>query len=64
VNKLKLSKAQEKAVEVLKNHDEFNGSYHLQLNMNTLDSLVRKGMVERKHGIGSAFCPHTNIKYR
>lgn len=59
---MELSAAQEEAMKKLTN--EWQSSYALQVGRNTLDALVRKGLVQVKSGLGSLFSPSTAIKYR
>ncbi|MHA2086303.1 MAG: hypothetical protein ACXAB9_11040, partial [Candidatus Thorarchaeota archaeon] len=43
---------------------QWTSSYSLGIGRNTLDALVRKGLVERYAGTGSLFSPSIAIKYR
>ena len=59
---VKLTVAQEAAMKKLTT--EWQSPFDLQTGCNTLDALVRRGLVERKAGLGSLFSPATSIKYR
>ena len=59
---MKLSKTQQRALEKLT--DKWQSSYRLQESRNTLNSLVRLELVERKSEMGAYFCPRTCIVYR
>ena len=59
---IKLSEPQKRAMAVLTS--EWTSSYSLRVGRNTLDALVRKGLAERRAGLGELFSPSTSIKYR
>ncbi len=59
---MKLSEAQERALGKLTG--QWQSAYELQLGLNTLDSLVRKNLVEINAGIGALWFPRTEISYR
>lgn len=60
--KMKLSKTQKRVLEKLT--DRWQNSYELQESRNTLNSLTRLGLVERKYETGAGFLPRTCIVYR
>ena len=60
--KIKFSIAQKQALKKLTY--KWECSYRLGLRRGTLDSLVDKGLVERKYNQGYMFSPAVNIEYR
>lgn len=60
--KMKLSKTQQRVLEKLTN--EWQSSYTLGEGLNTLESLVNKGLIEVKRELGSSFMPRIQIKFR
>lgn len=58
----KLTKNQQRALGKL--GVLWKSAYELQESKGTLDALVRRGLADRKHGIGSMAFPRTNVTYR
>lgn len=63
---IKLTEPQQRAIQILANQETWENSYSLRVLRNTLDALVRKGMVERRGtgDFGAAFYPEVEIYYR
>jgi hypothetical protein len=60
-----LSSTQQRALDKLKETpDKWRSSYSLQESLSTLDSLARRGLINRRAELGSMAFPHNNIVYR
>ena len=60
---IKLSKPQKKALEKL-SETQWQSAYKLGIGLNTLQSLLRKELVEANYGAGSFSCPQVGIQFR
>lgn len=58
----KLSDAQIEAMKKMKN--SWQSSYDLQVSLNVLRALQKKGLVESCHRLGSLFSPRNGILWR
>lgn len=59
----KLSKRQKEAIEKMKD-GEWHSAYDLQVGINTLEALVRKGFVRTRYQLGSMAFPHNASKWQ
>jgi len=62
MKKPELTDAQQRALDKLSD-GKWHSAYELRVSRNTLDALVRRGLVEGRHGLGSLFTP-SSINYR
>jgi len=61
---VKLTQPQRDAMFALSCADGWMSSYTLRCGLNTLESLVNRGLVARKTGPGSIYSPQTCIKFK
>ena len=59
----RLSKKQKEAIEKMK-EGEWHSAYGLQVGINTLEALVRKGLVRTRYQLGSIAFPRNASKWQ